>query len=355
MPTQIQTAFSKGEISPTLFGRVDAEMYRAALATARNVICHNYGGVSNRPGLRYLGPVKNHTYAPRFIPFKFKSSDTYLLEFGDLYMRVIRENGHVTETNKTITGITAATPPVVTSAGHGYSNGDEVYIASVVGMTQVNGRRFLAAGVTANTFQLNDQVTNTAIVGAGYTAYSSGGTAARVYTITTPYAIADVANIKFFQEADVITLTHQDYAPRELVRTGHAAWALTAINFGTTVNHPTGLTNPGVATNAFKYKVTAVDKDTEEESLPGTSTSTFTITNITNANPGVVTSAAHELVSGDEIKINTGGMMTELWGRRFDIEKIDANSFKLRGEDTTGYTPFTSNSFNFSAQMAGSG
>ena len=58
-------------------------MYRAALATARNVICHNYGGVSNRPGLRYLGPVKNHTYAPRFIPFKFKSTDTYLLEPGD--------------------------------------------------------------------------------------------------------------------------------------------------------------------------------------------------------------------------------------------------------------------------------
>ena len=351
MPTRMQAAFSKGEISPDLFGRVDSEMYLAALATARNVVCHSYGGVSNRAGLRYLGPCKAHTYAPKFIKFKFNPTDTYLLEFGDLYMRVIRENGHVTETSKTITGITAATPPVVTtSAAHGYSNGDEVYVASVVGMTQVNGRRFLVAGVTGTTFQLNDQVTNTAVNGSGYTAYTSGGTAARIYTVATPYAIADVANIKYSQAADVMTLTHQNYAPRELTRTGHAAWAFSTITFAPGIEHPTGLSDPGVATNAFKYKVTAVDKFTEEESLSGTSTSTFAITNVTKADPGVVTSVAHELTSGDEIEIQTGSMMSEIWGRRFEIEKINADSFSLRGESTLGNMAYAPPNVDVTAQ-----
>ena len=347
MALQIQTAFSKGEISPTLHGRVDAEMYRAALATARNVICHNYGGVSNRPGLRYLGPVKNHTYAPRFIKFKFKATDTYLLEFGDQYMRVIRENGHVTETAKVITGITAANPPVVTSAAHGFSNGDEVYISGVVGMTQVNGRRFLVAGQTANTFQLNDQVTNTAITGAGYTAYTSGGTVARIYTVATPYAIADVANIKYVQAADVMTLVHQSYAPRELTRTGHAAWAFTEITFAPSVAHPPAAIAESLTSNPdYRYKITAVDKYSGEESLPCLgvrSISPLAINAISTANPAQVqTTIAHGLVTGDHVGIDGVAGMTTINNKCFVIDVNGGTTFKLRGTNTSGWGAYSS-------------
>ena len=76
------------------------------------------------------------------------------------------------QTNATITGITQANPAVVTTSGaHGFSNGQLIYIYGVVGMTQVNGLLFTAAGVTGTTFQL------TGINSTGYTAYSSGGTA----------------------------------------------------------------------------------------------------------------------------------------------------------------------------------
>ena len=340
MALQIQTAFSKGEISPTLHGRVDAEMYRAALATARNVICHNYGGVSNRPGLRYLGPVKNHTYAPRFIKFKFKATDTYLLEFGDQYMRVIRENGHVTETAKVITGITAANPPVVTSAAHGFSNGDEVYISGVVGMTQVNGRRFLVAGQTANTFQLNDQVTNTAITGAGYTAYTSGGTVARIYTVATPYAIADVANIKYVQAADVMTLVHQSYAPRELTRTGHATWALSQITFAPNIAYPPMAGTSSLALSpGVSYKVTAVDKDSGEESLAGlggTGSNNYAITNISNTNPAVVTtSQPHSLSTGDSVYFLSPTGMTGIHQQCFSVAVLTSTTLQIVGYDGT--------------------
>lgn len=54
---------------------------------------------------------------------------------------------------KTITGITKANPGVVTSAAHGYANGDYVFL-SVQGMHQLNDRVARVAGVTADTFQL---------------------------------------------------------------------------------------------------------------------------------------------------------------------------------------------------------
>ena len=55
-----------------------------------------------------------------------------------------------------ITGITQANPGVVTSTAHGYSNGNTVVISGVVGMTQVNGKRFKVANVATNTFELQD-------------------------------------------------------------------------------------------------------------------------------------------------------------------------------------------------------
>jgi len=78
-----------------------------------------------------------------------------------------------TAATKAITGITAASPPVVTATAHGYANGDIVTIASVGGMTQVNGRAFVVANQTANTFELKG------VDGTSYTAYTSGGTAAK--------------------------------------------------------------------------------------------------------------------------------------------------------------------------------
>lgn len=74
-------------------------------------------------------------------------------------------------TTKNITGITNANPAVVTSASHGFTNGQTVFIESVVGMTQVNNLPFIAANVATNTFQLSG------INSSAYGTYSAGGTA----------------------------------------------------------------------------------------------------------------------------------------------------------------------------------
>jgi len=75
------------------------------------------------------------------------------------------------DSSATITAITQANPGVVTTAAsHGFSNGNQIFIKNVVGMTQVNNLAFTIAGVTADTFNLG-------ISTASYSAYVSGGTA----------------------------------------------------------------------------------------------------------------------------------------------------------------------------------
>lgn len=82
----------------------------------------------------------------------------------------------------TITGITKANPGVVTtSTAHGISNGDAVDILAVAGMTEVNGQRYYAAGVTATTLQLVDEY-GANIDTSGFGTYFSGGELRKVVT-----------------------------------------------------------------------------------------------------------------------------------------------------------------------------
>lgn len=98
MPRLIQPSFARGEIGPDLYGRVDVAAYAVSLRTALNAIVHSYGGVSNRSGLKFIGPCSSHTGTPpRLIEFKYNTEDTYILEFGEQYMRVIRNDVHVLE------------------------------------------------------------------------------------------------------------------------------------------------------------------------------------------------------------------------------------------------------------------
>lgn len=282
------------------------------------------------------------------IPFVFNSDQTYVLEFGNLYMRVIRNGEQVTETAVNITGATQANPCVITAVAHGYSNGDEVYISGILGMTQLNGRNFKVANVTANTFSLLYMDAATNVNSAGFTAYSSAGTAEKIYQITTPYVTADLQEINFTQSADVITLVHPNYAPRELSRTGHTSWTLSAITFNPSISRPTSVSIAVgvVGTSTVRYKVTAVKAETYEESLAGTEAADA-ITAITNANPAVVSTVGHGCANGDEVLIESVGGMTELNGRTFIIAGVTANSFQLKDTDSTSYGVYSGGGSSF--------
>lgn len=100
------------------------------------------------------------------------------------------------------------------------------------------------------------------------------GSNGRPYEVATPYLASDLDEIHYVQSADVITLVHPAYAPRELQRYGPADWRLKVIDFGKPIDAPTGLSGTyacsaktDVVTEAMRsmytirYVVTAV-KDT---------------------------------------------------------------------------------------------
>tara|TARA_R100000655_G_scaffold2756_2_gene10695 strand:+ start:3524 stop:5524 length:2001 start_codon:yes stop_codon:yes gene_type:complete len=219
------TNFTAGELSPRLDGRTDLGKYFNGTKTLENMVVHPHGAASRRPGTKFVHEVKTSSAQTRLIPFEFSTTQTYILELGNQYIRFFKDNGIITESNKTISGATQANPGVITATSHGYSNGDHVIITSVVGMTELNGKTFKVANKTTNTFEIQD-VDGNNVNTTGYTAYGSAGVANKIYEIASPYVTADISTIKFAQSADVMYLVHPGYAIRKLTRSGHTSWTL---------------------------------------------------------------------------------------------------------------------------------
>ena len=96
MGTRItQSSFTRGEISPRLDARTQLEQYAIGLKVAKNAIIHQEGGISNRMGLEFCGEVKYSNKITRNIKFVFNSEQTYMLEFGDKYVRFIKDGGYI--------------------------------------------------------------------------------------------------------------------------------------------------------------------------------------------------------------------------------------------------------------------
>ena len=214
-------------------GRTDFAKYFNGATNIENFVVMPHGPITRRPGTYFVSEIKTSANKTRLIPFTFSTEQTYILEFGNQYIRFFKDDGQIVEANKTITGITAANPAVVTSNSHGYSNGDFVTISSVVGMTEVNGKTFKVADKTTNTFELQD-VDGNDINSSGYTAYSSAGVANRIYQITTSYTTAQLFDLKFAQSADVMYICHPSHEASKLSRTGHTSWTLSEVDFAET-------------------------------------------------------------------------------------------------------------------------
>ena len=95
MVSIVQPTFSGGELSPELHGRIDLARYRTSLAKCRNAYPHTQGGVSNRPGTRFVGPVDDHARKHRNIRFQYNVDQTYVLEFGHQTMRIVYQGAYV--------------------------------------------------------------------------------------------------------------------------------------------------------------------------------------------------------------------------------------------------------------------
>jgi hypothetical protein len=326
MVKMIQPSMGGGEVSPPIGARVDLAKRSVAVELAENFVATFTGSMESRAGQQFVAQCKPGSSSYRIIEFEFNTDQTFVLELGNQYMRFHSLGAQILDSAnvKTITGATAANPVVITSTAHGLSNGDEVYITGVSGMTQLNGRNFKLTAVAANTFALTD-LNGIAIDGTGYTAYASGGTATPPYEVTAPWVTADLADLKYAQSGDVMTIVHPDYVPRELIRVDNDTWSLATVDLTPAVNYPTDI-----------------------DDTVNTGSTDTAVTLISNANPAVVTSPSHGLATGDKVHIDEVLGMVEINNFIYIANVLSANTFSIKyafngtNVNSTGFTAYTS-------------
>ena len=221
----LQRSFGGGEVTPDLFGRIDDIKYQSGLALCRNFIVKPQGPVENRPGFAFVCEVKDSTKKVRLIPFTYSTTQTMVIELGAGYFR-FHTQGATLLFGAASAWITATAYDV----GDLRTNGGTTY--------------YCTTAHTSGTFATD------LAAGKWYAQPVTGE-----YEIPNPYAETDLFSIHYVQSADVLTLVHQNYAPRELRRIGATNWQLTTIDFSATVDYPTGLsvTNTGSTTTVYWY------------------------------------------------------------------------------------------------------
>lgn len=303
----IQHSFSSGELSPSLLARTDIPKYKSGAATMRNFLVDFRSGASTRSGLAFCNQTKFNTQT-RLIDFQFSAEVGYIIEFGQGYCRFFVNGGAVLNAPFAVTGITNANPAVATVTGNNFAVGQWIFITGVVGMPQINNRYFNVSVVAgANVTLQTTQGVN--VDATGYGTYTSGGTAASVYEIASPYAAADLPLLKFAQLANTMVLVHQNYVPYLLTAFAATNWTLNAMIFGPSINPPTITSGTPTASGTanYSYIVTAVDVN-GQESGPSTAFAVNSAVNIgtTAGSINLVWSSAVGAVSYNVYKAEVG-------------------------------------------------
>lgn len=83
-------SFSKGEVSPLMFGRIDIEQYSTCLEKCRNMWIRPYGCASRLTGTEYISQAKNNGKA-RLLKFVFSANDSLIIECGAGYFRFYQD------------------------------------------------------------------------------------------------------------------------------------------------------------------------------------------------------------------------------------------------------------------------
>lgn len=349
--TDIQTAFTAGEISPKLHGRVEIERYNQGLETLLNMTVFPHGGVTRRPGSKHIAETKaGTTTRVKLVPFEFSTTQSYILEFGENYLRFYRDQGQISA-SFTITNISKAANAVVTVIDHSLSTGESVQISAVVGDmgADINGEFSIVTVINDTSFSLDD------VNSSGFGDYGSGGVAsliqggpfsadfssdfdnsgvAEALELTTTYTEDEFDELQFAQSADTLYIVHRDHAPAVLTRTSHTSWSLDNISF---TNAPSGwgAGNYPRTIAFFEERLWFGGTPDEPQTLWASKTGDFTnftkapfailaaANGITKANPAVVTVlTTHPFSDGAVITFSNVDGMTEINGRTFTVGTV---------------------------------
>lgn len=85
----LKPSFAGGEISPALYGRTDFAKYDNGAAVLKNFYVQRYGGIANRPGTKFISKIAGFAVLR---PFKYSSSENYMIVFSDRKIEVYSKN-----------------------------------------------------------------------------------------------------------------------------------------------------------------------------------------------------------------------------------------------------------------------
>lgn len=352
----IKYAFTGGEVSPTLYGRSDLEQYDLGLALAKNWFVDYRGGLSTRPGFEFCEFIMHDDLETRFFEFRFSPDDTnvYLLLFGNQYIRFIQDGSYVVEDPKTITGLSG---DVVTSAAHGYANGDWIKINSVDGIGNINTRTFQVANVTTDTYQLLVVPSLTPFVPSG--AYVSGGQSFRIYTVASPYLAYRLPGLVIDQWRDQLRITHRSFGIRNLKRIDNTNWVLSFESTSSGTTRVSGVSAAASASGsaATLFSVTGVMEDGTEtlmstplvvDSIVNYTTTAGSVTVKWNILPGAVYyNVYRSVVMSEGTKLTRGaelGYVGKVSGTQFTDNNIIPDFTKT---PPVANNPFASGSIEY--------
>ena len=87
--------FTAGELTPLLSGAVNLDKYSMGCEIMENFIPLTHGPASFRQGTRFISETKTSSKVSRLLSFEFSTEQAYILELGDVYLRVYKDRGQI--------------------------------------------------------------------------------------------------------------------------------------------------------------------------------------------------------------------------------------------------------------------
>jgi len=269
------SSVNSGEFSPRMEARVDFERYPNAAKMCRNFLLLPEGGITKRPGSRYVAEVKDSSVDTILLPFQYSENDAWIIEAGNEYMRFYRRQAQIT-VEATDTAVTNGT---FTGNATGWSLSNWSYGSNRISSSTTGGTAAqtltVAVGDQGNlhclAFEIEGQGTVTLTISDGSTTWTfkraegyhvveftpvanatitftnNGSTRAvsptvyldnvaiveGAFEVPTPYleATEDLDTLRTFQAGDILYILSQSYAPYRLERYDTRTWSLSKVEF----------------------------------------------------------------------------------------------------------------------------
>lgn len=189
-----QLAFTTGEVSPDVSSRFDLEQYKSALLEAENVVIRPYGAVAKRQGSQYVGQVKYSDKPTRLFEFTTNTNNSFMLEFGDKYIRVWNYGVY--------TGVEFATPfdSDILFDLNCIQSGDVMFICSGKYPIQTLSR-YSDTDWRMSAYKLTEQPYDEINTDNGHTLTVNGDTITSTKDLFTQDMVGSVAQIAYYIEA----------------------------------------------------------------------------------------------------------------------------------------------------------